>query len=269
MTGSRRLKRIEDRVRSGRHLQAGRGPLTHIFDALWPFVRISVGLAIGIYLVRQVRRPSKWIGQPFVRLMNRSHSRLTDWGLQHVAIEKNTVALDVGCGGGRTIEKLSAIATEGKIYGVDYGQGSVAVSRTKNAQAIAAGRVKIKQASVSELPFADNKFDVITAIETQYYWPDLPNDMREIFRVLKPGGALLIVAEVYNGGSSNRWAAPIMKFLGSSSLSADDQQNLFSSAGYTEIQIFTEQKKGWICISGKKPQPAIPSLGLSAKSATE
>lgn len=233
--------------------------MTHILDALWPFVRISVGLVIGIYLVRQVRRPSKWIGQPFARIMNRSHSSLTDWGLQHVKIEDGCVALDVGCGGGRTIEKLAATATEGKVYGVDYASGSVAVSRNKNAQAIAAGRVKIKQASVSQLPFADNKFDVITAIETQYYWPDLPNDMREIFRVLKPGGALLIIAEVYRGGRGSKFAAPIMKFLGSSSLSADDQRNLFSSAGYTEIQIFEEPKKGWICISGKKPLAAPPA----------
>jgi len=227
-----------------------------ILDALWPFVRISVGLVIGFYLVRQVRRPSKWIGQPFARIMNRSHSSLTDWGLQHVTIEKCCVALDVGCGGGRTIEKLAAIAAEGKVYGVDYASGSVAVSRNKNAEAIATGRVKIKQASVSQLPFADNKFDLITAIETQYYWPDLPNDMLEILRVLKPGGALLIIAEVYRGGAGHKLAAPIMKLLGSSSLSADDQRNLFSAAGYSEIQIFEEPKKGWICVSGKKPLPA-------------
>jgi hypothetical protein len=50
-----------------------------------------------------------------------------------------------------------------------------------------------------------------------------------------------------------------MKFLGSSSLSADDQRNLFSAAGYTEIQIFEEPKKGWICISGKKPLAAPPA----------
>jgi len=43
-------------------------------------------------------------------------------------------------------------------------------------------------------------FDLVTAIETQYYWPDLVNDMREILRVLAPGGTLVIIAESYKNG---------------------------------------------------------------------
>src|ERR1700757_2512516 len=151
----------------------------HLLDALWPLLRVAVVLVLAVYLMRQVRRPSQWIGRPFAWLMNHSHSELTDWGLQHVKIGKNSTLLDVGCGGGSTIQKLVAIAAEGKVYGVDYAQGSVVASRSKNARAIDEGRVKIKQASVSQLPFADNKFDLITAIETQYYWPDLPNDMQK------------------------------------------------------------------------------------------
>lgn len=188
--------------------------------------------------------------------MNRSHSNLTDWGLQHVKVDQNFTVLDVGCGGGRTIQKLAAIATDGKVYGADYAQGSVAVSRSKNAQAINEGRVKIKQASVSQLPFADNKFNLVTAIETQYYWPDLPNDMQEVLRVLKPGGTLLVIAESYKNGTGSKVTAPIMKLLGFASLSAQDQRDLFSKAGYTDIQIFEEQKKGWITVSGKKPSCA-------------
>ncbi len=63
--------------------------------------------------------------------MNVSHSRVADWGLQHVRIEKDFTILDVGCGGGRTIQKLAALATEGIVYGVDYAKGSVAASRQR------------------------------------------------------------------------------------------------------------------------------------------
>lgn len=56
------------------------------------------------------------------------------------------------------------------------------------------GRVEIQKASVSQLPFSDNKFDLVTAVETQYYWPDLDKDMEEILRVLKPGGTLIVIA---------------------------------------------------------------------------
>jgi len=221
-------------------------------------LRLAILFAFAIYLLMQVRKPSKWLGRPFIWLMNSSHSKLTDWGLEHTKIDQNFTILDVGCGGGRTIQKLAAQASRGKIYGVDYAEGSVAMSRKKNADSIQAGRVKIKRASVSQLPFADNKFDLATAIETQYYWPNLPNDMQEILRVLKPGGTLLIIAEVYKTGSRNNVLSPVMKFLGSSSLSADDQRALFSQAGFQEVRIF-EHKNGWICASGKKPEASVRS----------
>lgn len=223
-----------------------------VLDALWTMLRLAIVFAASIYLLLQVRRPSKWLGRPFVWIMNRSHSGLTDWGLQHTQIASNFTVLDVGCGGGRTIQKLVAQAPAGKIYGVDYAEGSVAMSRQKNADSVQAGRVKIKQAAVSQLPFADNKFDLVTAIETQYYWPDLPNDMQEILRVLKPGGTLLIIVEVYRTGAPNNILGPLMKLLGSHSLSVAEQRELFSQAGYADVQIF-EHQRGWLCASGKKP----------------
>jgi len=230
-----------------------------ILDNLWLLLRFALVLAFAIYLATQVRRPSKWIGRFFVWLMNKTHSTLTDWGLQHAQIDKKFTILDVGCGGGRTIQKLASLAADGKVYGVDYAEGSVGMSRSKNAALITAGRVKIKQASVSQLPFADHKFDLVTAIETQYYWPDLPNDMQEILRVLKPGGTLLVIAESYKNGSHDKLYGPLMKFLGTTSLSVDDQRVLLSDAGYTDIEIFEERKKGWLCAKGKKPLAPVQS----------
>ena len=182
-----------------------------------------------------------------------SHSSVTDWGLNHVQIEKRFTILDVGCGGGRTIQKLAAIAAEGKLFGVDYAKGSVAASREKNARLIKAGRVEIRQASVSQLPFPDDKFDLATAVETQYYWPDLVKDMQEILRVLKPGGTLIIIAESYKGGRYDKLQRPVMRLLRSTHLSVDGHRELFSTAGYTDVQMFEEHDKGWICGMGRKP----------------
>jgi ubiquinone/menaquinone biosynthesis C-methylase UbiE len=215
-------------------------------------LRYVVTLAAGFYLINQVKKPSRWTGRIFLALMNKSHSSLTDWGLQHVQINPDSTILDVGCGGGRTIQKLAAIATEGKVYGIDYADGSVAASRANNQPFIQAGRVEIQKASVSQLPFAENTFDLVTAIETQYYWPDLFNDMREILRVLKPAGTLLIIAESYRHGTYNALQRPVMKLLKSSNLSVDDQRELFLSGGYTDVQIWEERSRGWICAMGKK-----------------
>ncbi len=63
-----------------------------------------------VYVLNQVRKPTKWIGRFLPLIMNCSHSSVTDWGLKHVQIERDFAILDVGCGGGRTIQKLAALA---------------------------------------------------------------------------------------------------------------------------------------------------------------
>lgn len=218
------------------------------------FFYLLVG-AFALYILNQVRKPTRWVGQFFLWIMNKSHSSLTDWGLGHVQIGKDFAILDVGCGGGRTIEKLAAMASDGTACGVDYSKGSVAASRGRNARLIAAGRVEIKQGAVSQLPFSEDRFDLVTAVETQYYWPDLVNDMKEIRRVLKPGGKLVVIAESYKRGATNALQRPVMMLLRSSNLDVEGHRKLFSDAGYTQIEIFEEKGRGWLCGVGAKPGP--------------
>lgn len=205
------------------------------------------------YVLNQARKPDRWVGRLFLWLMNMSHSGMTDWGLGAVKVERNFTTLDVGCGGGRTIQKLAAIATEGMVCGVDFSDGSVAAARAKNARSIESGRVEIRKASVSQLPFPDDKFDLVSAVETQYYWPNPVSDMAEVRRVLKPGGTLIVIAESYKGGRFDKLQWPVMWLLRSTHLSVEDQRELFSAAGFTDIQILVEQTKGWICATGRKP----------------
>jgi len=135
-------------------------------------------------LMEQARKPTGWLGRLFLRDFNRHHSKLTDWGLKHVPIEQGDTILDVGCGGGLTVHKLATIATNGKVYGVDFSEESVAYSQRTNQHWIEMGRVEIRQASVSQLPFPDTMFNLVTAVETTIFWPDLVTDMREVLRVL-------------------------------------------------------------------------------------
>lgn len=211
------------------------------------------GIPLTIYLMNQVRKPTKWVGRIFISIMNLSHSGVTDWGLKHVQIGEDLTILDVGCGGGRTIQKLAALASKGKVCGVDYANGSVTASRARNVNLIDAGRVEIKQASVSQIPYPDNTFDLVTAVETQYYWPDMIKDMQEILRVLKPGGKLLIIAESYGGGKFDWLQAPVLKLLRSKNPGVDEQREYFSQAGYSDIQIDEELSQSWLSAVGKKP----------------
>jgi SAM-dependent methyltransferase len=217
-------------------------------------IRVGAVVVAGGYMMLQVRKPSRWLGRLMLRLMNKSHSPLTDWGLSQTEIRAQDTILDIGCGRGRTINKLAAIATQGSVFGVDYAQGSLATSRDYNRELIEEGRVRIEYASVSKLPFPADQFDLVTAIETQYYWPDLPGDMREILRVLRPGGKLVIIAESYKGARLDWIEGPLMRvLLRASRLSPADQRELFANAGYVDVQVIEERSKGWICVIGTRP----------------
>jgi cyclopropane fatty-acyl-phospholipid synthase-like methyltransferase len=76
-------------------------------------------------LFDQCRKPTGRMGRFTLWRMNWSHSRLTDWGLAKISIGPHSTILDVGCGGGRTVSKLAAIATQGQVCGIDYSDESV------------------------------------------------------------------------------------------------------------------------------------------------
>jgi ubiquinone/menaquinone biosynthesis C-methylase UbiE len=187
--------------------------------------------------------------------MNSRHSKVTDWGLSHISIETHDTILDVGCGGGRTVSKLAAIATEGKVCGLDYSKESVAVASRINREWIKMGRVEIREGTVSQLPFPDAVFDLVTAVETHFWWPDLSAGMREVLRVLKPGGTLIIIAEIYKGAqtATAKLAEKYLPLSGMALLSVDEHRELFANTGYSDIQVIDEPRKGWICGIGRKP----------------
>ena len=216
-------------------------------------LRLVLLILLFAWVSRQVRSPSGPLGRGVVRAMNMSHSAMTDWGLQQVMIPKNAAILDIGCGGGRTVRKLAALAPEGKVVGLDYSAASVAVSRDTNAQEIQAGHVQIEQGSVAALPFPDHTFDVVTAVETHYYWPDLPANVREVLRVLKTGGTFALIAEAYRGGPF-RWVYSIvMPLLRAALLSDPEHRDLLTQAGFTEVATKHVSGKNWICATGRKP----------------
>jgi ubiquinone/menaquinone biosynthesis C-methylase UbiE len=212
-----------------------------------------VTLAAVWYLLNQFRRPTRWFGRIVAWTMNHSHSAMTDWGLNHLEIGPQFTILDVGCGGGRTIEKLAAHATDGLVCGIDHAAGSVAASRQRNARLIAAGRVDIRDASVSQLPFPNDRFDLVTAVETHYYWPDLVSDLKEIRRVIRPGGALLILAEHHKGGRLDTLVKVAMKALRATHLSLDEYRALLAEAGYRNVRVASHPNGRWFCALASVP----------------
>src|SRR5215475_11902900 len=96
--------------------------------------------------VNQCQNPTGWLGRLVLRNMNSRHSAVTDWGLSHASIGKQDIILDVGCGGGRTLSKLAAIASQGKVYGIDHSPESVAMAMRMNRLRIDIARVEVREA---------------------------------------------------------------------------------------------------------------------------
>ena len=224
---------------------------SHLIGTL---VATGLGAAAIVAILRQCRRPSWWPGRFFIWTMNIRHAGVTGWGLDHVRIEPEFDILDVGCGGGRTIRTLAAKATRGTVCGVDYSSASVAAAKRMNRALIQEGRVEIQHASVSRLPYPERRFDLVTAVETHYYWPDPVTDLREILRVLKPGGRLIIIAETYRGERFDRFFRVVMRLLRARYLTVREHEELFTTAGYADVAVFEESTNGWICVVGRKRQ---------------
>ncbi|MBQ6511550.1 class I SAM-dependent methyltransferase [Methanobrevibacter sp.] len=151
-----------------------------------------------------MRKPQGKLGNIQLKSMNKEHTPVSLWGLKHLDIQPDDIILDVGCGGGININRMAEKAK--KVYGVDYSIESVNLSKEVNEKLISEGKVEIYEGNVKSLPFEENTFDIVTAFETVYFWPDIEKCFGEVKRVLKPGGMFLIGMET-NG--SDNW---IMKF---------------------------------------------------------
>jgi ubiquinone/menaquinone biosynthesis C-methylase UbiE len=122
-----------------------------------------------------------------------------------------------------------------------------------NKQFIQMGRVEIQPGSVSCLPFSDNMFDLVTAVNTHNYWPDLVSDIQEILRVLKPGGKLVIIGSVYKGGKNDKRNQKYAELIEMASPGVDELREIFLKDGYSEVQMFEEYNRSRICGIGRKP----------------
>jgi ubiquinone/menaquinone biosynthesis C-methylase UbiE len=154
------------------------------------------------------------------------------------------------------VSKLAAMATQGKVYGLDFSPDSLVIARKQNKRLIDIGRVELCEGSVSDLPFAADTFDVVTAVETHFWWPDLPNGLRQIHKVVKAGGHFLIVAEVYKGAITKvaKLAGMYAARTGMHFLDLDEHRQLLEQAGFCEVQIIERRDKGWLCCIGTKPR---------------
>ena len=203
-------------------------------------------------MLRQCKKPSGRFGRFLARGMNLGHSGLTKWGLGFIDLADDMDALDIGGGGGKTVARLAAVATNGTVVGIDYSPDAVAVAKKKNRALIDGGRVKICQETVSSMSFGDGAFDLVTAVETHYFWPDLRDDLKEVNRVIRQNGQLLIVGAAYKNKMHERRNRRFVDAIGMTYLSVEEFRDILEGAGFSEFDALEEKNKGWLAVKCRK-----------------
>ncbi len=195
----------------------------------------------------QFSRPSSLMGRLLLRSMNIGHGRLHQWGLKAAGIQLTDRVLDVGCGGGKAISRILE-ETRREVAGVDHSPEAVKTARSVNRAAVSSGRLRIVESSVESLPFRDGFFDVVTAFETTYFWPELQAGLTEIHRVLNRGGRLVIANEFADRASAGAWAGRL-------NMHVPDSEALAGAAyeaGFLMVDVSVHPHNGWLRLVAAK-----------------
>lgn len=139
--------------------------------------------------------PEGETGEAMLLRMNEHHKPLRDWGFSFIDWRPGMEILDIGCGGGAAIQEMLKLSEGSIVKGIDHSYKSVEMSVKLNAKAIAYERCSIKIYDVMKMPYIDNAYDLVTAIETMYFWENPVVAFGHVKRVLKPGGEFVILNE--------------------------------------------------------------------------
>ncbi|TCL61242.1 methyltransferase family protein [Kineothrix alysoides] len=194
-------------------------------------------------IIQNTRKPEGIFGRMILKGMNTGHEKLAAWGLSHLALRTGSHILDVGCGGGANIAKMLKDVPESIVDGLDYSAESIAFSQKTNAAHLGK-RCEIHQGDAADLPYPAQTLDYVTAFETIYFWPDLDAAFKEIRRVLKAGGELLICCEA-DDPLDTTWTDRIE---GMTVHRGEDLKEHLLRTGYQKVELY-HNEKGWMCLT--------------------
>lgn len=196
-------------------------------------------------------RPEGEAGRNMLERMNSgAHEALAEWGLSNLKTNGNEEIIEIGCGGGANIARLLKKCPHGTVMGVDYSEVSVEVSSAYNEKNIEEGRANVQCENVLSLSFDDESFDLATAFETIYFWPDIQNAFKQVYRVLKKGGRFFICNEA--DGDDPKAYEWEKNSEGLKIYKIDEIKSLLLNAGFSNIVIDRKQENAWICFTAEK-----------------
>lgn len=199
----------------------------------------------------QFRKPEGDEGRSLIESMNEHHRPLMEWAIPFFP-SKATEILDIGCGGGLSMELLAGKYGGSHVTGIDHSADAVEASAKRNSDLVDAGGCKVLEASVSQMPFKSGSFDLVTAFETYFFWPDQKNDIAKACDLVAPGGTFAIVSEVDLTPESAERVREYEEVYGMKILDEKTMRAVLESCGM-EVSVLRDGEMGWITYLGRRP----------------
>lgn len=136
--------------------------------------------------------PRGFLGALAGWIMGRTGINHNKWAVSKLNVRPDDRILEIGFGPGVAIHLLAEQVTRGFVAGIDPSPVMIRQAGKRNVAAIKAGRVELRQGTVSALPYDDRSFDKVLSVNNIMMWPDLHENLREVYRVMRPCGVIVI-----------------------------------------------------------------------------
>jgi ubiquinone/menaquinone biosynthesis C-methylase UbiE len=164
--------------------------------------------------------------------MEKGHRPVGEQAIELMAIPADARVLDVGCGSGWASRLMAASAVNGRVVGIDIADEMI---RLAGETSSSFPNTEFQVASAEKLPFSDGEFSHAFSMESLYYYADMPGALREIRRVLEPGGLFVTVVDLYlENRPSHQWVEDLKVPV--QLLSTAQYRMLFEEAGFRDVR---------------------------------
>lgn len=160
---------------------------------LFQFLRLLFAGPTPQQMAAQLRKPTGFMARKMGKRMNAVNRSLYAGAWKALDLRDGLSVLEIGFGNGLFFGDLARLAKNLGLHGLDFSQEMVEQATARNKDLIAAGTLTLAHGPSDRMPFADASFDRIFCINVVYFWDDPAAHLREVRRVLKPGGTFTAV----------------------------------------------------------------------------